>query len=91
MHFKYIDKISNFFLTNRLSFVLVIALALLISVTSSQNVQVSGLGILWIDPETDQIEIENNTNESILTLYTCFPLWTSVKRLVVRAKLIDNF
>jgi len=40
----------------------------------------------------DQVEIESNTEESVLTLYTCTPLWTSSKRLVVRANLdlIDN-
>lgn len=39
--------------------------------------------------EADQTEIEDNTNEDILTLYTCHPLWTADKRLVVRANLID--
>jgi len=38
-----------------------------------------------IDPS--EIEIEYNTKDSIITLYTCTPLWTSEKRLVVRAKL----
>jgi sortase A len=38
--------------------------------------------------EPHQIEIEENTDEDILTLYTCHPLWTSDKRYVVRAKLI---
>ena len=33
----------------------------------------------------DQIEIEETTEEHILTLYTCTPLWTSQKRFVVRA------
>lgn len=33
----------------------------------------------------DQIEIEDNTKESIITLYTCTPKWTSQRRLVVRA------
>ncbi len=35
-------------------------------------------------------EVEANTKESIITLYTCTPLWTSDKRLVVRAKLIEQ-
>ena len=38
--------------------------------------------------EPNQIEIERNTNENILTLYTCHPLWTARQRLVVRAELI---
>jgi LPXTG-site transpeptidase (sortase) family protein len=33
----------------------------------------------------DRIDIEENTNESILTLYTCTPLWTSKTRLVIKA------
>jgi sortase A len=37
-----------------------------------------------------QLEIEANTEEEILTLYTCHPLWTSDERLVVRAKLINQ-
>ena len=34
------------------------------------------------------VEIEDNTQESIVTLYTCTPLWTAENRLVVRGKLI---
>jgi sortase A len=34
------------------------------------------------------IEIEENTEEPIVTLYTCTPLWTSTDRLVVKAKLL---
>jgi LPXTG-site transpeptidase (sortase) family protein len=34
------------------------------------------------------IKIEENTDRSILTLYTCTPLWTAEKRLVVIADLI---
>jgi sortase A len=34
----------------------------------------------------NQVEIEDNTKNDILTLYTCTPLWTSEKRLVVRAE-----
>lgn len=37
-----------------------------------------------------QVEVESPTNESILTLYTCTPLWTAEKRLVVRAKLLNS-
>ncbi|MGA1046674.1 MAG: sortase [Minisyncoccia bacterium] len=33
----------------------------------------------------DAVEIEDNTDNHILTLYTCTPLWTSAKRFVVRA------
>jgi sortase A len=35
----------------------------------------------------DQTEILNSTDKSILTLYTCTPLWTFEKRLVVKALL----
>jgi len=38
--------------------------------------------------EPSAIEIEQNTKESIITLYTCTPLWTAEKRLVVKAKLL---
>lgn len=38
----------------------------------------------------NQTEIQDNTDESILTLYTCTPLYTANKRLVVKAKLISN-
>lgn len=34
----------------------------------------------------DQVEIEERTDEHILTLYTCTPLWTSQRRFVVRAE-----
>ncbi|MBD3329688.1 sortase [Candidatus Dojkabacteria bacterium] len=36
--------------------------------------------------EPDQIEIEDDTDYPILTLYTCTPLWTAKKRLVVIAE-----
>lgn len=36
------------------------------------------------------LEIEQNTEESIITLYTCTPLWTARDRLVVVAKLIED-
>lgn len=38
----------------------------------------------------DQVEIENNTTDPILTLYTCTPMWTAEKRLVVVSELIDG-
>lgn len=38
--------------------------------------------------EPDQIEIEDNTDEPLLTLYTCTPLWSATQRLVIRARLI---
>jgi len=34
----------------------------------------------------DEVEIEYNTEEPIVTLYTCTPLWTATNRLVVKAK-----
>lgn len=37
----------------------------------------------------DATEIENNTKEPILTLYTCTPLWTAKNRLVIIAKPIN--
>lgn len=37
---------------------------------------------------SDRVEIERNTKDDIVTLYTCTPLWTSKNRLVVRAKRI---
>lgn len=33
----------------------------------------------------DRVEIEDNTADSIITLYTCTPLWKNTHRLVVRA------
>lgn len=38
--------------------------------------------------EPDQIEVEENTTEPVLTLYTCTPLWSATQRLVIRARLI---
>ncbi|HTH72344.1 MAG TPA: sortase [Candidatus Pristimantibacillus sp.] len=35
-------------------------------------------------------DVENNTKDSELTLYTCTPLWTSSKRLVIVAKLTGH-
>lgn len=37
---------------------------------------------------SDEVKIEENTIEPIVTLYTCTPLWTSEQRLVVRGRLI---
>lgn len=37
-----------------------------------------------------QTEIEENTAEPTLTLYTCTPMWTSKQRLVVIAKPIED-
>jgi len=37
-----------------------------------------------VDPTA--IEIEDPTDEEILTLYTCTPIWTATHRLVVKAK-----
>ncbi len=36
----------------------------------------------------DEVWVEDYSDEAILTLYTCTPLWTAEKRLVVRAKLL---
>lgn len=41
--------------------------------------------------EPDFIEIEEPTTIDILTLYTCTPLYTSKKRLVVRAELVEVY
>lgn len=38
----------------------------------------------------DRVDIEDNTDRSIVTLYTCTPLWSATHRLVVRAKLISG-
>lgn len=38
----------------------------------------------------DQIEIEENTDEPTLTLYTCTPMWTSKQRLVIIAKPMEG-
>lgn len=39
--------------------------------------------------EPDAVYIEYQSHEPIVTLYTCTPLWTAQKRLVVRAKLVS--
>jgi len=36
------------------------------------------------------IEIEGPTDEPMVTLYTCTPIWTAENRLVVKAKLVDG-
>ena len=36
------------------------------------------------------VQIENNTTDPTLTLYTCTPMWTAEKRLVVISELIDG-
>lgn len=40
--------------------------------------------------EPTAIEIENNTEDPILTLYTCTPMWTAKQRLVVISDLITE-
>jgi sortase A len=40
--------------------------------------------------EPTAVEIENNTDEPILTLYTCTPMWTAKQRLVVVSDLITE-
>lgn len=44
--------------------------------------------ILTVDPNA--LNIENNTTEPMITLYTCTPLWTSNKRLVIQAVQIKD-
>ena len=36
------------------------------------------------------VSIEDNTDDPIVTLFTCTPLWTSKDRLVVRGRLVTN-
>ncbi len=43
----------------------------------------------FVVPPT-QTSIEAPTKDRLLTLYTCTPLWTSTKRLVVQAKPIES-
>lgn len=40
--------------------------------------------------EATAIEIEANTDEPIMTLYTCTPVWTAEDRLVIRANLVNT-
>jgi len=42
-----------------------------------------------VDPS--HVEILENTDENILTMFTCTPLWTSKERFVVRSKLIKTW
>jgi len=44
------------------------------------------IDIFIVKPE--EVSIESQTDESILTIYTCTPLWSAKERLVVRAKLL---
>ncbi len=37
-----------------------------------------------------EVSIENNTANSIITLYTCTPLWTADRRLVVKGQLVNQ-
>lgn len=36
------------------------------------------------------LEVESNTPEPMITLYTCTPLWTVRNRLVIQARLIED-
>ncbi|MFO0703407.1 MAG: sortase [Patescibacteria group bacterium] len=38
----------------------------------------------------DQTEVEDQTNEPLITMYTCTPLWNPTLRLVIRARLINS-
>lgn len=40
--------------------------------------------------EPSAVQIENNTEEPILTLYTCTPIWTAKQRLVVISDLVKD-
>lgn len=44
---------------------------------------------VFVVPAT-AVEIEAPTNEPLLTLYTCTPIWSAKDRLVVQAKLKEN-
>lgn len=44
------------------------------------DIQIVGPNEMWV---------EEDTSESIITLYTCTPLWTAEQRLVVRGKLVS--
>lgn len=44
------------------------------------DIQIVGPNEMWV---------ETNTSEPIVTLYTCTPLWTAEKRLVVRGELVS--
>jgi len=46
------------------------------------------VGIKVVDPDQDRIEA--STEDPMVTMYTCTPLWTAEKRLVVQAKLIQT-
>lgn len=50
------------------------------------NYEVSN--ILVVSPLA--LEVEKNTEEPMLTIYTCTPVWTSKQRLVIQAKLIED-
>ena len=39
----------------------------------------------------DATEVEEPTSTSVLTLYTCTPIWTASRRLVVKAELIGDY
>ncbi len=47
------------------------------------NYQVSDISVV----KPDALSVEAATDDDILTIYTCTPLWTSKERLVVRARL----
>lgn len=40
--------------------------------------------------EPDAVQIENNTREPILTLYTCTPMWTAKQRIVIIAEPVEG-
>lgn len=40
--------------------------------------------------EATAVEIEDNTADPIVTLYTCTPVWTAEDRLVIRARLVNT-
>lgn len=67
---------------------------LLDELVEGDKVKVCWNGVLYVYEVMDSFEvlpdelwIEENTENSILTLYTCTPIWTASRRLVVRAEL----
>lgn len=67
---------------------------LLDEVVEGDEVKVCWNGVLYnyevmdsFEVLPDELWIEDDTTNSILTLYTCTPIWTASRRLVVRAEL----
>ncbi|NCS32017.1 sortase [bacterium] len=56
----------------------------IIAYWDKQKIEYSVTDIRIVNP--NEVSIETQTKDTILTLYTCTPLWTAQKRLVVTAK-----